>query len=177
MPGGPPADPNNPRTRVWTGLDALVKVFFLDENGNRSNFKGPVTGSNGSNPDPVVNYCYFQNTSLNSETPYIRRPVTGRSNKRILIETDEWELTVEHFYLGHSYEFDPLQIFSRDRKLELVLSLQAPENPADIEEQTLTPCFRVACNISGQENGVFQGSAKFAGEGLQMVTIADYVLY
>lgn len=162
---GPPADPSHPRTRVWTGLDALVKVFYLTDDNELKNFNGAVSDTN---PDPVVRYCYFQNTSLNSETPYIRRPVTGRDKKRIIIDTDEWEFTVEHFYMGHFYEFDPQQIFSRDKRLALVLTLINPDISTDTEEHILKPAFRVACNISGQENGIYQGSAKFVSEDLFM---------
>jgi hypothetical protein len=163
MSGGPPANPSSPRYRVWTGLDALVQVFYIDDNGNLKNFNGLV---NDGNPDPVVGYCFFQNTSLNSEVPYTRRPVTGRDKKRIITDIDEWELTVEHFYMGRYYESDPLQIFAREKKLSLHLSLINPERPDDQEIQVLQPAQRIACNISGQENGIFQGSAKFAAEEL-----------
>lgn len=162
---GPPADPAHPRTRVWTGLDATVKIFYLNDNGQLKNFNGDI---GGENQDPIVSYCYFQNTSLNSETPYIRRPVTGRDKKKIVVETDEWELTVEHFYMGHFYEFDPLQIFDRSKPLALMLTLQNPALIDDTEIQLLKPAYRVACNISGQENGIFTGSAKFISEGLSM---------
>ncbi len=161
---GPPADPQHPRDRVWTGLDAIVQVFYLNDQGQRYNFNGLITEQNS---DPIVNYCYFQNTSLNSETPFTRRPVTGRNQKRIITETDEWELTVEHFYMGRYYEFDPLQIFDRCKKLALVLSLVNPAKSDDDREiQVMSPAQRVACNISGQENNIFTGSAKFVGEML-----------
>ena len=174
LPGAPPADPYHPRYRVWTGLDAHVKVFLLDANGVRSNFLGPVSPQN---PDPVVRYCYFQNVSLNSEVPFTRRPVTGRSRKVLITETDEWDFTVEHFYMGRYYEFDPISIFNRQRKFELELMLFNPERPDDYEINVLSPAYRIACNISGTENGILQGSAKFVSEELSYTLVPDPVNY
>lgn len=172
LPGAAPADPYHPRYRVWTGLDAHVKVFFVNNDGVRTNFLGVVSPEN---PDPVVRYCYFQNISLNSEVPFTRRPATGRSLKVLTTEIDEWDFTVEHFYMGRYYEFDPISIFNKYRKFELELMLFNPEYPDDYEINVLTPAYRIACNISGTENGIMQGSAKFASEELQYLTVADPV--
>jgi hypothetical protein len=154
------ARPDRP-SRVWTGLDALVQVFVVDKDNDRIDFF-----QTGDADAPAVNYCYFQNCSLNSEMPYVRRPITGRPSKRILRDTDEWELSVEHLYLSWAYEFDPLQLFDRSNRLELNLTLQKLEDQEDIEEIQLIPAFRVSCNLAAAENGLFIGSAKFAGEQL-----------
>lgn len=148
-------------TRVWTGLDAYVEVYYVDANNNRINKNGnPWVLADG----PLVNYCFFQNMNLDGQVPFIRRPVTGRPQKIIVVEIDEWELSVEHFYLGIQQELDPLVLFARDKKLELVCRLQALEDAAQIDLHTLVPAKRVACSVTGRENDVLTGTAKFASE-------------
>jgi hypothetical protein len=147
--------------RVWTGYDAFVYVYWNDADGNRINKNGgPWTETDG----PLVPYCFFQNMTLDGNVPNVRRPVTGRPQKRLLVDIDEWELSVEHFYVSKVKELDPTTIFARDKILELVLKLQAPENLTDEDDHTLVPARRIACTVTGRENEVLVGTAKFAAE-------------
>src|SRR5688572_12465450 len=148
--------------RVWTGLDALVLVYHRNAAGQRVKLNGTLWQPGDP---PLVNYCYFQNTSLSADVPFTRRPVTGRPKRRILTQTEEWELNVETFYLGVDREL-ALEIFDREKILELVLHLQAPENLTEEEPHMLTPAKRVSFQISGRENDVLTGNAKFAAEDL-----------
>lgn len=156
-----------PTRRVWTGLDAVVLVYHIDSSGNRINLLGqPWNEADG----PLLNYCYFQDINLNAQLPNQRRPVTGRPHKKITVLTEEYDMTVSHFYLGVK-EIDPEVIFHRSKILELVLYLQAYDAPAEIEPHRLLFAKRESFSISGEENGVLTGNAKFIAEQLDLASI------
>lgn len=150
-----------PARRIWTGLDAWVEVYHTNDAGVRINLAGnPWTVLDG----PLLDYCFFQNVSLSAELPSTRRPVTGRPQRKLTVLAEEYSMDVEHFYLGKAKEVSHDVIFHREKILELVLRLQAPESPPDLDLHTLKMARRTSWDISGQENGNMLGSAKFTAE-------------
>lgn len=147
--------------RIWTGFDADVLLYLADENKNRLNAGG---GPWVENDGPILQYCYFENCSLDGTLPNQRRPVTGRPRQKIVVQAYEFELSVDHIYFRKSLELPLSSIFHREQWLEIVLRLQAPENLSDKDEHTLFRAKAINFNLTAPATENVISKQKFIAE-------------
>lgn len=142
---------------VWTGLDADVDVYLEDENGDAITSGGTV-----------ITYCYWQNFSVRALLEQVRRPVTGRSRKKIVNRAYEYEASVDHFYFRKSDELNLTEIFNREQPLQFVVRMRKEyQTSEEGETHTLKRAFANGFDITGQENDIIIASAKFSAEDFE----------
>lgn len=153
--------PNRPR--IWTGFDADVFVYLSDAEGNR---QGPGNVPWVEDHGPAVSFCYFENINLDGTVPAVRRPVTGRPERRITVENWEYELSVGHLYF-QAAELPVATVFSREQVLELVLQLKDPYNPEDVELRTLKIARCINFQLSTESTSNVKDNVKFLAEKME----------
>jgi hypothetical protein len=134
---------------VWTANEVSVLVYADDGFGSKS---GNV----------IFEYCYFQNVVVTATLPMNREPVLGRESLKLVAQAYEYEMSVDHWFIQKTREFDVANVFNRSKRLFLEMSMRhAGETP---EVHSLKLALANTFSIQLQDNQTAQGSAKFSAE-------------
>lgn len=154
---------------VWRGEQAELAVYLYNEDTEQPTdfILGNLDLNGNSIVDPVVNYCYIRNVTIESKGTYSRRAVTGRGRRKIVRRSgtnDEVSISSNHLVFRKSESWKPATIFNNWTMLYLVLLLDDFPNRQTIF--SVKRCRAEAFSIQSEDENEIVASINFIGEEL-----------
>lgn len=149
---------------VWQGFDLDVAIFEEDDSGNPIGMSDP-TKYVPDTDTPLFTYCFFQEATVNGELEATRRPVLGRSAKKIVADQYVYTCSVNSFFFLRR-EVDRTKVFHREQRLRIVMRYfnLIREHEHNNYQYILVNAIAKNFTIGGSENDIHNASCTFWAE-------------
>lgn len=148
-------------------MDFGVYLYDEDTDGPGDYIGGNLDGNGDPIIDPIVQYCYMRNVTIQAKAAFARRAVTGRGRRKIVRRSgtyDEVTITTNHLVFRKSETWKPDTVFNNWTPLYLVLLLT--DFPWRESSFSVKRCFSEDFTIQSEDAAEVIASVNFMGEEL-----------
>lgn len=153
--------PTQGHDSIWQFYQCDVLIYLEASDGSLLNDDGSPAEDEGSAVPLSIN-CYMEGVTVKGTLESERRPVTGRSKKKITTRAYEYSLQAEYLYIDKDTQLDLANIFNRQQRLRLVLACTEPG--VVTQKHTLYTACAISWELSGSDNESLIFQSQFEAE-------------
>ena len=145
---------------VWVFGDAKIKIYEEVEN----------TGLLYNPAVPLLEYCFARSVSLSASASFVRRAITGRGRRKIVMISDyeDIKFSCQHLFFDKNTEINFDSIFNSNKQLRVILEFSKVEYSGiePLNNDIFAMSFARATNftIAGEDDQNIIATANFEAE-------------